>query len=131
MPIRNQVIALIVGFGMFFLIIDLVRRRKLKEEYSWLWLITAVVILVFSLWFKLLKWTTYLIGAIAPSSTIFLFAFLFLVLISLHFSIVISNLSNRNKELAQQFAILELEYREIVKKIDSQFKKESSEIGKS
>jgi len=119
MPIRNQIVALLVGFGMFFLIIELVRRRKLREEYSWLWLMTVAVILVFALWFDFLKWVTYLIGAVAPSSTIFMFAFLFLIFISLHFSVVISRLTDRNRELAQQFALLELEYREIRKKVDA------------
>lgn len=118
MPIRNQIVALLVGFGMLLLIIELVRRRKLREEYSWLWLMTVSVILLFSLWFDFLKWVTYLIGAITPSSTIFLFAFLFLIFISLHFSVVISRLTDRNRELAQQFALLELEYQEIKKKMD-------------
>jgi hypothetical protein len=125
MPIRNQIVALLIGFGMFFLIIELVRRRKLREEYSWLWLMTVSVILIFALWFDFLKWVTSLIGAIAPSSTIFMFAFLFLIFISLHFSVVISRLTDRNRELAQQFALLELEYREIRKKVDSSHGKQS------
>lgn len=125
MPIRNQIVALVVGIGMLLLIIELVRRRKLREEYSWLWLMTVSVVLLFSLWFDFLKWTTHLVGAITPSSTIFLFAFLFLIFISLHFSVVISKLTDRNRELAQQFALLELEYQEIKKKIESSLGKES------
>ncbi len=113
MPIRNKMVALIFGIGMLILIVDLVRRKKLLEEYSWLWLMTGSVILVLTLWFDLLKWMTHLVGAVAPASTIFLFAFLFLVLISLHFSVVISKLTERNKELAQRYALLELELREM------------------
>jgi hypothetical protein len=116
MPIRNKVIALVVGFWMLFLIIELVRRRKLREEYSWLWLMTGSVILLLTLWFDLLKWITELVGAVSPSSTIFLFAFLFLVFISLHFSVVISKLTDRNKELAQRYALLELEVHELKKR---------------
>jgi hypothetical protein len=116
MPIRNKVIALVVGLWMLFLIIELVRRRKLREEYSWLWLMTGSVILLLTLWFDLLKWMTELVGAVSPSSTIFLFAFLFLVFISLHFSVVISKLTDRNKELAQRYALLELEIHELKKR---------------
>jgi hypothetical protein len=116
MPIRNKVIALVVGLWMLFLIIELVRRRKLREEYSWLWLMTGSVILLLTLWFDLLKWMTELVGAVSPSSTIFLFAFLFLVFISLHFSVVISKLTDRNKELAQRYALLELEVHELKKR---------------
>jgi len=115
MPIRNKAVALVFGIGMLIIIIDLVRRRKLREEYSWLWLMTGVGILILALWFDLLKWVTHLVGAITPSSTIFLFAFLFLIFISLHFSVVISKLTDRNKELAQRYAILELELNELKK----------------
>jgi hypothetical protein len=109
MPIRNRMVALIVSVGMLLLIIELVRRRKLREEYSWLWLLTVSTILLLTVWFDLLKWITSLIGAMIPSSTIFMLAFLFLIFISLHFSVVISKLTNRNIELAQRYALLELE----------------------
>lgn len=115
MPFRNKIVALTFGILLLLLIIDLVRRRKLREEYSWLWLMTGAIILLLTLWFDLLKWVTHLVGAVTPSSTIFLFAFLFLILISLHFSVVISKLTNQNKELAQRYALLELELREIQK----------------
>jgi hypothetical protein len=117
MPIRNKVVALVVSIGLLFLIIDLVRRRKLREEYSWLWLLTVSTILLLTVWFDLLRWITFLIGASIPSSTIFMLAFLFLILISLHFSVVISKLTDRNIELAQRYALLELELNEIKERI--------------
>jgi len=95
------------------LIIELVRRRKLREEYSWLWILTVSTILLLTVWFDLLRWITFLIGAIIPSSTIFMLAFLFLIFISLHFSVVISKLTNRNIELSQRYALLELDLNEL------------------
>jgi hypothetical protein len=117
MNIRVKIVALIISLGMLFLIIELVRRRKLREEYSWLWLLTGSIILALMMWVDLLKWITHLIGAIVPSSTIFFFAFLFLMLISLHFSVVISKLTDRHKELAQRYALLELELRELKRQL--------------
>jgi len=111
MPIRNQIVALSVSIGLLVLIIELVRRRKLREEYSWLWLLTASTILLLTLWVDLLRWITHLVGAVVPSSTIFLMAFVFLIFISLHFSVVISRLTHRNIELAQKYALLDLELR--------------------
>lgn len=113
MSIRVKIVALMISIGMMLLIIELVRRRKLREEYSWLWLLTGSVIIVLMMWFGLLKWTTHLIGAIKPSSAIFFLAFLFLFIISLHFSVVISKLTDRNKELAQKYALLEMELQEV------------------
>ena len=116
MPIRNKIVALFFGMMMLLLIIELVRRRKLREEYSWLWLMTGAMILLLALWFDLLKWVTHLVGAVTPASTIFLFAFLFLIFISLHFSVVISKLTSQNKELAQRHALLEFELKELKKR---------------
>jgi cell division protein FtsB len=115
MSIRVKIVALVISIGMMLLIIELVRRRKLREEYSWLWLLTGSVIIVLMMWFGLLKWTTHLIGAIKPSSAIFFLAFLFLFIISLHFSVVISKLTDQVKELAQRNALLETELQELKK----------------
>ena len=117
MPIRNRVVALCVSIGLMLLIIELVRRRKLREEYSWLWILTVSTILVLTVWFDLLRWITFLIGAIIPSSTIFMLAFLFLIFISLHFSVVISRLTNRNIELSQRYALLELDLNELKERL--------------
>jgi len=108
-------VALAAGICLLLLVIELVRKRRLREEYSWLWLMTGAVVLLLSLWFGLLKWITDLVGAVTPSSTIFLFAFLFLIFISLHFSVVISKLTNQNKNLAQKYALLESELEEFKK----------------
>lgn len=128
MPIRNRMVALIVSVGMLLLIIELVRRRKLREEYSWLWLLTVSTILLLTVWFDLLKWITSLIGAMIPSSTIFMLAFLFLIFISLHFSVVISKLTNRNIELAQRYAFLELELNDLKERFLSS--KEEGEVNR-
>jgi hypothetical protein len=117
MPLRVKIVAFVFSVGMMLLIVELVRRRKLREEYSWLWLLTGSVIVVLLMWFDLLKWITHLMGAIVPSSALFFLAFLFLILVSLHFSVVISKLQDRNKDLAQRYALLEMELRELRKRI--------------
>ena len=113
MTLRIKILALAVSIGMLLVVLDLVRRKKLREEYSQLWFITWLVILFLMIWFDFLKFITQFIGAYSPVSTIFLFAFLFLIFISLHFSIVISRLTDRLKDLSQRHAILEQEVREL------------------
>ena len=115
MNLKMKMIAVLIGCFIFVYIIELVRRRKLREEYSWLWLMTGAGILLLTLWFGLLKWMAQLVGAVAPASALFLFTFLFLILISLHFSVVISKLTGQNKNLAQKYALMELEFRELKK----------------
>ena len=107
MTLSNLLLAIVVSVGILILVFELVRRKKLNEEYSWLWIITAVCLLLVSLFPTVLFWFTKLIGAKIPISALFFLAVMFLLLIVLHFSTVISKLSNNQKTLAQKVAILE------------------------
>ncbi|RMF98393.1 MAG: DUF2304 domain-containing protein [Candidatus Schekmanbacteria bacterium] len=106
MPIVQKIFALSVSIILLIIIIELVRRRKLREEYSVLWIITGITIIILSIWYKLLLFITKLIGAVVPTSTLFLFSLLFLILISLHFSVKISMLTDKLKEVSQEIALL-------------------------
>ena len=107
MTLRQQAFALAAGIGLLVFVVEMVRRRRLREEYSWLWIITGVAILVLSVWFELLEWLTRLIGAVVPVSTLFVFGILFLMVINIHFSVKISTLTNQVKNQAQRLAILD------------------------
>jgi len=107
MPLRQKILAILLSVGLIILIFELVRRKKLREEYSWLWMLTGVVIFVLVIWHDLLLLVTRLLGIALPASTIFLFGVFFLILINLYFSVKISTLSTQIKELAQRQAILE------------------------
>ena len=109
MPIRQQIFALIVGIAISIFIVEMVRRKKLREEYSWLWLITSLGIIVLVIWYDLLVFITELIGAVLPTTTLFILSFLLLFLISLHYSVKISSLTDQVRKLAQKIAILQSE----------------------
>lgn len=78
----------------------------MREEYSFLWIITGVTILILTIWYDLLVALTHLIGAVLPTTTLFIFGMIFLVLIIIHFSIKVSDFSLKIEELAQEVAIL-------------------------
>ena len=118
MSLRIKIVTFVICIAMLLLIVDLVRRRKLREEYSQLWFATWLGILILMVWFDLLKWVSHLIGAVSTVSTLFLFAFMFLILISLHFSVVISKLTDKIKDLSQQHALLQNEL-ESIKRVQS------------
>jgi hypothetical protein len=103
---HQKIFAILASFLIMAVVVELVRRRKLKEEYSWLWLLTGGMIILLVVWYDLLVALTALIGAIAPTTTLFIFGLIFLMLISLHYSIQISRLSRQVKNMAQELAIL-------------------------
>jgi hypothetical protein len=112
MEMRPRFVALIISVVLVVLIIELVRRRKLREEYSWLWFSLSVMMFILALWPNLLDFITDLIGAVLSTSTLFFFALIFVILINIQFSVEISSLRNQVKNLAQQLAIFENSVRE-------------------
>ena len=98
--------ATVVSLTIFFLVIDLVRRSRLKERYSLLWIFSAAVMLLFSVSRKFLHFAATSLGIFYPPSLIFLLASIFLIIINIHFSTVISELSEKTKTLTQEIALL-------------------------
>ena len=109
-----QIVAIAGSIVLLITIVELIRRGMLKERYALLWLFSVVVIFVLAIWRSLLDRVAIWFGIAYPPSLLFLVAFLFLLLITLHFSVVISNLSERNKTLAQNLALLKAELDEVV-----------------
>lgn len=87
------------------LVLELVRRRRFKERYALLWLATSLFGLLVGVF-------PGIIVALARAlhvqflTVFFALAFLFLLGLVLTFSIVISRLSEQNRELAQEAALL-------------------------
>ena len=99
-------LATLVALSIVLSVVELIRRNRLKEKYSLLWLAASLVILFFSVSRKSLETISLLVGIQYPPSFIFLLATLFLIVINIHFSTVISELSEKNKNLAQEIALL-------------------------
>ncbi len=116
MPITQKVVTIFIAVSIFIVILELVRRRKLMEEYSWLWLLTGIGLITLTLWYGLLVKVTRLIGAAVPTSTLFLFALIFLMFVCLQFSVKISKLTNQVKNLTQELTILRPEIEEARKR---------------
>ena len=106
--------AIITALVLLGLIVYLIRKRKLREEYALLWLAVGAGVIVLAVWYGLLEWITQLIGAVDPTSTLFIFSLIFLLIISIHFSVVNSKMKDQIRDLTQEIAMLR---REVEKKI--------------
>jgi len=104
--LRAQIVA-VVGCALVFLfVLEMVRRRRLKEEYSILWMAVTLGAAVLALWDDLLLAVTRAIGAYDANSIIFFFGLLFLSTLLFHLSVRVSELADRNKDLVQELALL-------------------------
>ena len=103
---RITILSVLVSAALLLYILEMVRRRRLREEYSILWLAGGVILLVFSLKNDWLVWASDAVGIYYPPSFLFLIGMLFILLILIHFSITISKLYQMNKKMAQEIAHL-------------------------
>jgi hypothetical protein len=106
-PFRVSIVAAVAALLLLVVIFELIRSRRLQERYAMLWLLTGIVILVLGLWRGLLSRIADLVGIAYPPSALFVLAALFILLLLLHYSTVISKLSDQNLVLAQRLALLE------------------------
>ena len=107
MQSRIQLVAILSALVLLFVVLEMVRRRRLMERYALLWLLSAIVLLGLAAWRGGLKVISDAIGIIYPPNALFFVAFGFILLLLLHFSSVISRLTDQTKILAQRAALLE------------------------
>ena len=103
---RIDLVAIVASTLLLGYIVESVRRRRLREEYSILWLATATIILLLALIRPALNILSRALGIYSPVNALFVVGFAFTTIILLHFSTVISRLSRENRELAQRYALL-------------------------
>ena len=111
-PVRVSVFAAVAAAVLLLVVLELIRGRRLQERYALLWLLTAIVIGVLAVWRSALGKVADVVGIAYPPSLLFVLASLFILVVLLHYSTVISKLSSENISLAQRVALLEQQLEE-------------------
>jgi hypothetical protein len=107
-PLRISIVGVVASLLLLLVVLELVRGRRLKERYALLWLATGVILLVLSAWREALNTIAGWFGVTGyPPAVLFAVATLFILLVLLHYSTVLSKLTDENVELAQRIALLE------------------------
>lgn len=102
-----DIVAITASVILLLFVIEAIRRTSLNVRYAILWLGAGGVLLLFSVYRPLLDWVARLLGVSYPPSLLFGLAFLFLLAIVLHFSLVISSHRDSIRRLTQTIALLE------------------------
>ncbi|MBN1213325.1 MAG: DUF2304 domain-containing protein [candidate division Zixibacteria bacterium] len=106
MSLRIQLLAIAACLLIIFFIISLIRKRKLREEYSIMWLIGSLALIVFAVWRDLLDIIAKAVGVFYAPAILLLVIIFFGVLIFLHITVVISRQTDQNKDMAQEISLL-------------------------
>ncbi|MCK5240884.1 DUF2304 domain-containing protein [bacterium] len=104
-----QYIAILGSVVFLVFIIELVRKKTLKEAYSLLWFFFALLFFCLSIWRQGLEVFSRLVGIAYPPAALFLVLLLALFFILIQFSVIISGLSEHNKTLVQEMGLMKLE----------------------
>lgn len=110
---RIQILAVAASLALIASVFELIRRGKLREEYSLLWFLSSVVLLFFSLWRGAFDYIAHRLGIAYSPALLILVMLFFGMLLMVHFSIVVSRLTGENKRLAQELALLNLKLAEL------------------
>ena len=113
MELRIQIVAILCTLGLFLVVLELVRRRRLLERYALVWLGSALVLLALAVWKGLLGSIASAVGIFYPPAALFVIAFGFILVLLLHFSTAVSRLTDQSKVLAQRIALMEERQREL------------------
>ena len=105
-PYRLQISAVITALIFMFFIFRLITKGKLREEYSFIWIICTTVLLLFAIWRNGLDVIAKLLGVYYAPSLIFLGAIFAIVIFLVHLSVVNSRQHKQIKDLTQEMAIL-------------------------
>ena len=109
MSARQHIFAVLLALSLLAFIFDLVRRRRLREEYSWLWVLAGVMILVMAAWGGALEVVTKLTGAVVPLTAVTVLGILFLMAVCIHLCTKLTEVNQQVKRLAQEVAILRVQ----------------------
>ena len=107
-PLRVSIAATIASLLLILVVLELIRSRRLRERYALLWLATGGVLLILSAWREALDTIAGWVGVTGyPPAVLFAVGILFILVVLLHYSTVISKLADQNVILAQRLALLE------------------------
>src|SRR2546429_8980508 len=105
-PLKVSLVAVAASLLLLAVVFELIRSRRLRERYALLWLLTGVVLLVLSLWRGGLNTIAGWVGIETyPPAVLFAVASFFILAVLLHYSTVISKLTDQSVVLAQRVAL--------------------------
>lgn len=102
----GNVAAFLLALAIVALVVEMLRRKKLREKYAVLWLVVGVATLVLAAFPRLLNIVAEFVGVQLPSNLLFTMSILMLLGVCLHLSWEISVVEDETRTLAEEVAIL-------------------------
>ncbi|MCR6481311.1 DUF2304 domain-containing protein [Amycolatopsis sp. OK19-0408] len=104
-----RILSLVVACVVLFVVLEMMRRRKLREKYAGVWLVVAVGVVVLAVLPQAADFLATHTGVQTPSNFVFLLAGVVLALVSLHLSTEVGHLEEEVRTSVEETALLRCE----------------------
>lgn len=112
MSIASYILGIVGAVATLAVVIELLRRRRLRERHAIWWLIAGVLALIAGIFPSVLAWAASLLGIGVPSNLVFFVSIAILVLVCIQHSAELTRLESTTRSLAEAVALLDLKLRE-------------------
>ena len=106
MSAARSPLAVVLGLLLMLLILELLRRGRLREKYAALWLLVGTVVLLLAVFPSILFWFSSTLGFGVPSNLVFFAGGVVLLFVSLQSSLEVGRLEDESQRLAEELALL-------------------------
>ena len=106
---KLTLVTALTGLVVLLVIIELLRRRQLREKYAILWLAVSVLIIPLALFPRLLDNVASALGVASGVSLVLFLGIVFLLLVCVHLSWEVSRLEEETRTIAEELALLRTE----------------------
>ncbi|MFF2488814.1 DUF2304 domain-containing protein [Microbacterium sp. NPDC058062] len=113
MTTTAYIVGIIVAIIMLAFVIEMLRRRRLRERHAIWWLIATVLALLAGLFPGALEWVASLAGVVIPANLVFFVSIGVLVMVCIQHSGELTDLESETRVLAERTALLELRVKEL------------------
>ena len=113
MSTASYILGIVAALLVLAVVIELLRRRHLRERHAVVWLIAGLVALIVGIFPGTLAWAAQLVGVEVPTNLVFFVAITLLFLVCLQNASELTKLESKTRDLAEQTAMLELRIRQL------------------
>ncbi|MFQ4147199.1 DUF2304 domain-containing protein [Arthrobacter sp. LAPM80] len=112
-------VAFILSLGLVLIVLDLLRRKKIREKYATLWLVVGLAMLVLAAFPRLLEFVAQALNVQVPSNLLFAMSIVLALGVCLHLSWEISVVEDETRVLAEEAAILRAQIESLELRVDA------------
>lgn len=117
MNVASYIFGIVAAILTLFVVVEMLRRRRLRERHIIWWLLFGVLVLVVAIFPATLSWAAGLVGITVPINLVFFVSVIVLFLVSLQHSAEATRLENKTRVLAEEHAILALRVAELQRRV--------------